>query len=97
MYTGIATGLVVARPAMRAGDFASTGPRANTAARLRSAAASRQVVVSATTWQQVSEAFDAESTAPLALKGKDQALVAYRIPRCAQGTGRRCDGTGRAR
>src|SRR6187402_2983994 len=80
MHTGIATGLVVARRSdARAGDFALTGDTVNTAARLRSAAASRQVVVSATTWQQVSDAFDAESTAPLALKGKDQALVAYRI------------------
>ena len=80
MHTGIATGLVVARRSdARAGDFALTGDAVNTAARLRSAAASREVVVSATTWQQVSDAFDAESTAPLALKGKDQPLVAYRI------------------
>ena len=39
----------------------------------------REVVVSATTWQQVADAFDAEATAPMALKGKDQPLVAYRI------------------
>ena len=37
----------------RAGDFALTGDTVNTAARLRSAAAPREVVVSATTWQQV--------------------------------------------
>ena len=80
MHTGIATGLVVARRSdARAGDFALTGDAVNTAARLRSAAAAREVVVSATTWQQVSDAFDADATAPLALKGKDQALVAYRI------------------
>ena len=80
MHTGIATGLVVARKSdARAGDFALTGDAVNTAARLRSAAAAREVVVSATTWQQVSDAFDADATAPLALKGKDQALVAYRI------------------
>jgi class 3 adenylate cyclase/tetratricopeptide (TPR) repeat protein len=80
MHTGIATGLVVARRSdARAGDFALTGDTVNTAARLRSAAASHEVVVSATTWQQVSDAFDAEATAPMALKGKDQPLVAYRI------------------
>jgi len=80
MHTGIATGLVVARRSdARAGDFALTGDTVNTAARLRSAAASREVVVSATTWQQASDAFDAEATAPMALKGKDQPLVAYRI------------------
>ena len=80
MHTGIATGLVVSRRSdARAGDFALTGDAVNTAARLRSAAASREVVVSATTWQQVSDVFDAETTTPLALKGKDQPLVAYRI------------------
>ena len=80
MHTGIATGLVVARRSdARAGDFALTGDAVNTAARLRSAAAAHEVVVGATTWQQVADAFDAEVTAPLALKGKDQALVAYRI------------------
>jgi len=80
MHTGIATGLVVARRSdHRAGDFVLTGDAVNTAARLRSAAASREVVVSATTWQQVADAFDAEATSPLALKGKDQPLVAYRI------------------
>src|SRR5450432_434516 len=80
MHTGIATGLVVARKSdARAGDFALTGDAVNTAARLRSAAAAREVVVSATTWQQVADAFDADATAPLALKGKNQALVAYRI------------------
>ncbi|MEO8312224.1 MAG: adenylate/guanylate cyclase domain-containing protein [Caldimonas sp.] len=80
MHTGIATGLVVSRRSdARAGDFALTGDAVNTAARLRSAAAPREVVVSATTWQQVADAFDAETTTPMALKGKDQPLVAYRI------------------
>ncbi len=80
MHTGIATGLVVARRSdARAGDFALTGDAVNTAARLRSAAAAREVVVSATTWQQVSDAFEAEATTPMALKGKDQPLVVYRI------------------
>ena len=89
MHTGIATGLVVARRSdARAGDFALTGDAVNTAARLRSAAAAHEVVVSATTWQQVSDAFDAEATAPLALKGKDQAARRLPHPRRAQGTGR---------
>ena len=80
MHTGIATGLVVARRSdARAGDFALTGDAVNTAARLRSAAQPRQVVVNATTWQQVSDFFDADATAPLELKGKEQPLVAYRI------------------
>ena len=80
MHTGIATGLVVARRSdARAGDYALTGDAVNTAARLRGVAGRREVVVAAATWQQVSDAFDAEATAPLDLKGKEQALVAYRI------------------
>ena len=80
MHTGIATGLVVARRSdARAGDFALTGDAVNTAARLRSAAAASEIIVDASTWQQVSEAFDGEATDPLALKGKEQGLVAHRI------------------
>ena len=61
MHTGINTGLVVARRSdARAGDYALTGDAVNTAARLRSLAAPGEVVVSATTWQQVSDYFDAE-------------------------------------
>ena len=63
MHTGIASGLVVARRSdSRGGDFVLTGDAVNMAARLRSAAASREVVVGATTWQQVSDAFEAEAT-----------------------------------
>src|SRR5436190_10458464 len=80
MHTGVATGLVVARRSdARAGDFALTGDTVNLAARLRSAAAPRQIVVSATTWQQVSDTFEGDATAPLALKGKDQPLVAHLV------------------
>ena len=55
-------------------------------------AASREVVVSATTWQQVSDAFDAEATAPLAAQGQGPAARRLPHPRRAQGTGRRRDG-----
>jgi len=89
MHTGIATGLVVARRSdARAGDFALTGDAVNTAARLRSAAAASAIVVDASTWQQVSEAFDGEATDPLALKGKEQGLVAHRIRGARQATRR---------
>ncbi len=80
MHTGIATGLVVSRRSdARAGDFALTGDAVNTGARLRSAAAPHEVLVCTTTWQQVADSFDADATTALALKGKDQSLVAYRI------------------
>ena len=76
MHTGIATGLVVARRSdARAGDFALTGDTVNTAARLRSAAASREIVVSArpgSRWRCLRRRIDRAAE----LKGKDQALVA---------------------
>ena len=80
MHTGISTGLVVARRSdARAGDYALTGDTVNTAARLRSLAEPGEVVVSADTWQQVSEFFEAQAGAPVEVKGKERALVPYRI------------------
>ena len=98
MHTGIATGLVVARRSdARAGDFALTGDTVNMAARLRSAAASREIVASAATWQQVSDAFDAESTAPLDAERQGAGARRLAHPRRAQGSGERRDGAGRTR
>ncbi|HEX7438388.1 MAG TPA: adenylate/guanylate cyclase domain-containing protein, partial [Caldimonas sp.] len=80
MHTGINTGLVVARRSdARAGDYALTGDTVNTAARLRSLATPGEIVVSAETWQQVSEYFEAEAGAPVEVKGKERPLVPYRI------------------
>src|SRR5450755_552000 len=80
MHTGINTGLVVARRSdTRAGDYALTGDAVNTAARLRSVAQPGEVVVSTVTWQQVSDFFEADASAPIEVKGKEQPLVAYRI------------------
>ncbi len=83
LHTGIATGLVVARRSdARAGDFALTGDAVNTAARLRGLAAPGEVVVGAETWRQVSAHFESEAREPVAVKGKERPLVAYRI--CAE-------------
>ena len=80
LHTGISTGLVVARRSdARAGDFALTGDAVNTAARLRSLAAPGEVVVGAETWRQVSAHFESEAREPVAVKGKDRPLAAYRI------------------
>ncbi len=80
MHTGINTGLVVVRRSdARAGDYTLTGDAVNTAARLRGLAEPGEVVVSATTWRQVGDFFEAEATAPLTVKGKEQPLVAYRV------------------
>jgi class 3 adenylate cyclase/tetratricopeptide (TPR) repeat protein len=80
MHTGINTGLVVARRSdARAGDYALTGDAVNIAARLRSLAAPGEVVVSADTWQQVADFFEAEAGVPVEVKGKERPLVPYRI------------------
>ena len=80
MHTGINTGLVVARRSdARAGDYALTGDAVNTAARLRSLAGPGEVLVSADTWQQVADHFEAEAGAPVEVKGKERPLSPYRI------------------
>ena len=82
MHTGINTGLVVTRRSdARAGDYALTGDAVNTAARLRGLAEPGEVVVSAATWRQVADFFEADATAPVEVKGKEQPLVAYRVRR----------------
>ncbi len=90
MHTGINTGLVVARRSdARAGDYALTGDTVNTAARLRSLAEPGDVLVSAETWQQVSDHFEAEVVAAVEVKGKERPLSSYRIcgPRATPASG----------
>jgi len=80
MHTGINTGLVVVRRSdARAGTYALTGDAVNTAARLRSLAGPGQVLVSADTWQQVADHFEADEGAPVEVKGKERPLSPYRI------------------
>ncbi|MEO5883459.1 MAG: adenylate/guanylate cyclase domain-containing protein, partial [Caldimonas sp.] len=80
MHTGINTGLVVARRSdARAGDYVLTGDTVNIAARLRSLAGPDEVLVGADTWQQVCDHFDAETRAPVGVKGKERPISAYRI------------------
>jgi class 3 adenylate cyclase/tetratricopeptide (TPR) repeat protein len=82
MHTGINAGLVVSRRSdARAGDYALTGDAVNTAARLRGLAEPGEVVVSAGTWRQVADFFEADASAPIEVKGKGQPLVAYRVRR----------------
>ena len=80
MHTGINAGLVVARKSdARAGNFALTGDAVNTAARLRGLAGPGEIVVSAETWRQVADFFDADEGVPTEVKGKEQPLVAVRV------------------
>ena len=63
----------------RAGNYALTGDAVNTAARLRSLAGPGEIVVSAETWRQVADFFDADEGVPTEVKGKEQPLVAVRV------------------
>ena len=90
MHTGINTGLVVARRSdARAGTYALTGDAVNTAARLRSLAGPGEVLVSADTWQQVADHFEADAGAPVEVKGKERPLSPVSHPRRAGGIGSR--------
>lgn len=92
MHTGIHTGLVIARRSdARAGDYTLTGDTVNTAARLRGLAQPGEVVVSPQTWQQVADYFEASAGVAVEVKGKERALLPYRILGervAAQGGGR---------
>ncbi len=80
MHTGINSGLVVVRRSdARAGAYVLTGDTVNTAARLRSLAEPGEIVAGAATWRQVSAFFEAEVGPPVAVKGKEQPLVAFSI------------------
>ena len=88
MHTGINTGLVVARRSdARAGTYALTGDAVNTAARLRSLAGPGEVLVSADTWQQVADHFEAEATRAGRGQGQGAAALPVSHPRRAGGTG----------
>lgn len=76
--TGVNTGVVVAD------DLADehsliTGDAVNTAARLEQAAAPGEILIGPPTYQLVRDAVSVESLAPLALKGKERPIHAYRL------------------
>jgi class 3 adenylate cyclase/tetratricopeptide (TPR) repeat protein len=83
---GVNTGEVVA------GDPASgqrlvTGDAVNVAARLEQAAPEMEVLLGETTYRLVRDAVEVEELAPLALKGKADPLVAYRLLLVRRGDG----------
>jgi class 3 adenylate cyclase/tetratricopeptide (TPR) repeat protein len=78
MRTGINTGEVVAGdPGV--GDALVLGDAVNVAARLEQAAAAGEVLLGEPTWQLVRDAVMVEPVAPLALKGKDRPVAAFRL------------------
>jgi class 3 adenylate cyclase/tetratricopeptide (TPR) repeat protein len=82
--TGINTGEVVAGE--RGGDQRLvTGDAVNTAARLEQAAGPGEILIGERTFELVRDAVDAEPVDPLALKGKAEAVGAYRLLSVQQG------------
>lgn len=81
LHIGVNTGRVVAGHLGSAADaaYAVTGDTVNTAARLQSAAAAGQTLVSRATFLLTQHAFAFESGGTLALKGKSEPLAVYRL------------------
>lgn len=81
---GLATGLVVVGELAGAGDAHErkvVGETPNLAARLQSVAAPNSVVISATTRRLAGESFEYEAIEPVALKGFDDPVGAFRVVR----------------
>jgi predicted ATPase/class 3 adenylate cyclase len=77
--TGINTGEVVANDDPTADQKLATGDAVNVAARLEQAAPVDQIYLGETTWRLVRDAVEVEAVEPLALKGKTERVVAYRL------------------
>jgi class 3 adenylate cyclase len=76
--TGINTGeAVVGDPS--GGQFYATGDAVNVAARLEQAASADEILLGEETYRLVRDAVDAEAVGELALRGKAEALAAYRL------------------
>jgi len=81
LHIGVNTGRVVAGTLGSAADsaYAVTGDAVNTAARLQSAAAAGETLVSGATFQLTQREFTFESGGTLALKGKSEPFAVYRL------------------
>ena len=76
--TGINTGEVVAGDSSP-GESVVLGDTVNVAARLEQAATAGEILIGERTWLLARDAIDAEPMAPLPLKGKSEALPAWRL------------------
>jgi class 3 adenylate cyclase/tetratricopeptide (TPR) repeat protein len=77
--TGVNTGEVVASDDPTADQKLATGDAVNVAARLEQAAPENQVYLGDLTYRLVRDAVEVEAVEPLALKGKAQRVLAYRL------------------
>jgi class 3 adenylate cyclase/tetratricopeptide (TPR) repeat protein len=78
---GVNTGEVMAG----SGDALVTGDAVNTAARLEQAAAPGEILTGEQTLRLCHDAVEVQAVAPLELKGKGEAVVAYRVLRILKG------------
>ncbi len=83
---GVNTGEVVAGD-ITAGQRLVTGDTVNTAARLEQAAPAREILIGEPTYRLVKDAVDVEPVTPLELKGKSEAVPAYRLIAVTRGEG----------
>ena len=83
LHIGINTGTVVTGDLGSAlgGAYAVTGDTVNTTARLQSAAAPDQILVSRDTYRQTREAFTYATLDPISVKGKSEPLFVYELER----------------
>lgn len=80
LHSGTSAGLIVAGTAdLRDGAFSVTGDAVNTGARLASQATADTVLVSEEIQRVISDYFQTEAFAPVALKGKAGLLTPYRV------------------
>lgn len=80
MHSSVNTGLIVvlARDE-RDGRYSLTGDTVNTGARLMALAGRGELVVGVETHRQISDHYDCSALAPAALRGKAQAVLAFRV------------------
>jgi class 3 adenylate cyclase len=78
--TGVHTGEVLVRTAAD-GQNLLTGDTMNTAARLEQYAGEDEILIGGSTYRLVRDAVEVERLEPLELKGKSQAVAAYRVLR----------------
>jgi tetratricopeptide (TPR) repeat protein len=91
--TGLNTGEVVAGDASGGQRFA-TGDAVNVAKRFEEAARPGEILLGETTWKLVRDAVEVEAVEGLELKGKGEAVIAYRLESIepgAEGRARRLD------
>src|SRR5829696_6348280 len=85
---GLNTGEVMVGDARRS-DTLATGDAVNTAKRLESSAGPGEILIGEETHRLVRRVIHAEALAPLAVKGKEHPLRAYRVLEVASGVGTR--------